>query len=94
MRLTFGPVIPARRERPHTIQFNKMSGGLPKGTPSLRNKRAVTPQRGHITGNDFKSIAECSGPEAPSIDSNSEIATTQRGNNLKTFFETLFGKQN
>lgn len=44
--------------------------------------------KGHITGNDFKSIAESS------IESNREIATTHknRGNNLKTFFKTLFGQ--
>ena len=46
--------------------------------------------QGHITGSDFKSIAESS------INSNREIATThtKRGNTLKTFFETLFGKKN
>ena len=46
--------------------------------------------QGHITGNDFRSIAETS------IDSNREIATThtKRGNTLRTFFETLFGKIN
>lgn len=45
--------------------------------------------QGNITGNEFKSIAESS------IDSNREIATThtKRGNTLKTFFETLFGKK-
>ena len=43
---------------------------------------------GHITGNEFKSIAESS------MENNREIATTHksRGSNLKTFFKTLFGQ--